>query len=551
MSHQVLKTAHITHHKMSLYASLFALCIALTYYYRAVIGIDIFNTYLPDLGPMPDGQEYLAGAISLLNEGRFGFRIGDDFLPSRYPFAYPVLLVPFVYFLEKKAVILAPYLANQTLGIIILIGTFLFFFCQKRFMAAGIAVLLLVTLPAFVIFSRSSMSENLGALTILAIFLLLYLAAKKSNFRYIVFASFILGLSLSVRLQHVLLAPALGAILLINSREASRRKLSIWQLLSVPLAFLVAVTPLLLYNWKTFGSPCSTGYDFWVPGSIAFKLEFILPNLLPIWNEFSLSQDAYRVAHIFGPGVYLTSPFIFLSIVSILRGFLSANLKSLAMMIAATVFCVGTLLYRFSNEGGVYFWDERFIYPLMILSIFPIADFFESSFRQRSFTKIRVKSCLILLLLLTLIGFPSIAGYPAKFTFSQTGSLLDRGYLGDRSFMYSTTVEYLETYDDGTATLIITDMVPFFVNSLLNENATVIPASGAHTFGFSTAQWKFDSDDRDQYIQRFLNKDDRIIFLSKEKLNTGIDPAFPNIPKQVWKKLSVSTDSLIYELISK
>ncbi|NER79348.1 MAG: hypothetical protein F6K42_07130 [Leptolyngbya sp. SIO1D8] len=522
-----------------IFASLLALLVALAYYYHAAIDIDIFNTGLLDLHPILDGPEYFSGAVSILRYGEFSIRIGDDFLPSRYPFGYSLFLVPFVYFLDGSDIILAPYIANQMIGLIFLLGTFFFFFLQRRFLGAGISVGLLVTLPAFILFSRSSMSENLGSAAILLFFFLLYLAKKRDGFKYTILASSLLGISLSIRLQYALLTPALGIALLLKTRNSSSNILPL-KLLLIPLTFAIASLPLLLCNYITVGEPFSTGYDFWVPDSISFSPKFIWPNLQPIWNEFSLSQNPYRVADISGTGVYLTPPFIILSIISILRSLANTNSKELAIISSAISLFSGTLLYSCS--------DARFFYPLMILSIFSITYLLEEIFNRRNQWNITIKFFVISILLFTLVGFPSAAGNPEKLAFSQTTSLLDETYLGDQSPSYSSIREYIEEYECQAKTLIITDMVIPYVSSLLSEDAVVIPATDNHDFRFSN-QWKFGADDCDQYIQRFLSRGDRIIFLSKEKLNTGTAPAFPDVSNRVWKKLPVSTDSLIYELV--
>src|SRR5438105_9097242 len=76
-----------------LVGTLLLLC-ALTFYYFAVLKVDYSKTALLDLGPGPDAMEYFAQAKAMLHDGWPSIQIGYDKLPSRFPFGYPVLIVP-------------------------------------------------------------------------------------------------------------------------------------------------------------------------------------------------------------------------------------------------------------------------------------------------------------------------------------------------------------------------------------------------------------------------------------------------------------------------
>ncbi len=78
-----------------LVGALLLLC-ALTFYYFAVLRIDYSKTMLLDLGPYPDATEYFAQAKALRREGWPSIQIGYDKLPSRFPFGYPVLMLPWL-----------------------------------------------------------------------------------------------------------------------------------------------------------------------------------------------------------------------------------------------------------------------------------------------------------------------------------------------------------------------------------------------------------------------------------------------------------------------
>jgi hypothetical protein len=82
---------------------------AVVFYFFAVLRIDYAKTALLDLHPHPDAVEYFAQAKSLLKEGRPQIQIGYDKLPSRFPFGYPVLMLPWLKILPERDSILAPF----------------------------------------------------------------------------------------------------------------------------------------------------------------------------------------------------------------------------------------------------------------------------------------------------------------------------------------------------------------------------------------------------------------------------------------------------------
>ena len=142
--------------------------IAFLFYWGAVLRIDLKQTSLLDLGPYPDAVEYFAQADSILNQGAPTIQIGFDKLPSRYPPGYPILMIPWLKSLPHNG-ILAPFRTNQTIGALLLAGSFIFYMAIGRPLAGGLAALLVATQPAFVSFSRSSMSDlSAGAVIVLA-----------------------------------------------------------------------------------------------------------------------------------------------------------------------------------------------------------------------------------------------------------------------------------------------------------------------------------------------------------------------------------------------
>src|SRR5437867_6288309 len=148
------------HSQFSLRAAtgIFCFVVSLLFYYGTVLRVDFKRTDLIDLGPYPDAVEYFAQANSILEKGAPTIQIGYDRLPSRYPPGYPVLMIPWLRFLPHNG-ILAPFRTNQTMGLLLLAGCFVLYLAIGRLLTGGLAVLLLASQPAFVTFSRSSMSD--------------------------------------------------------------------------------------------------------------------------------------------------------------------------------------------------------------------------------------------------------------------------------------------------------------------------------------------------------------------------------------------------------
>src|SRR5438067_12606782 len=168
--------------------------LSLFFYYGTVLRVQLKRTDLLDLGPYPDGVEYFALAKSILKEGAPTIQIGYDKLPSRYPPGYPLLMIPWLRFLPHNG-ILAPFRTNQTIGLLLLAGGFLFYFAIGRSLAGGLAALLIAIQLAFITFSRSSISDLSGAAAAVLAFTLVYFGLSQVRRWPIYCAAIVLGLS--------------------------------------------------------------------------------------------------------------------------------------------------------------------------------------------------------------------------------------------------------------------------------------------------------------------------------------------------------------------
>src|SRR6266446_5955025 len=192
---------------------IFCFVLSLLFYYGTVLRIDFKRTNFLDLGPYTDGVEYFAQAKSILKEGAPTIQIGYDKLPSRYPPGYPIMMIPWLRFLPHNG-ILAPFRTNQTIGLLLLAGSFVLYFVIGRPLAGGLAALLIATQPSFITFSRSSMSDLSGGAFVVLAFALVYLGLTWRRRLLIYCAAVVLGLSLCIRPQLVFMAPLLVAMAL-------------------------------------------------------------------------------------------------------------------------------------------------------------------------------------------------------------------------------------------------------------------------------------------------------------------------------------------------
>src|SRR5262245_6069016 len=154
--------------------------LSLFFYYGSVLRVQLKRTDLLDLGPYTDAVEYFAQANSILKGKAPAIQIGYDRLPSRYPPGYPILMLPWLKLLPHNK-ILAPFRTNQTIGLLLLVGGFGLFLAIGRPLAGGLGTLLLATQPAFISFTRSSMSDLSGATAAVLAFVLVYIGLRRAR----------------------------------------------------------------------------------------------------------------------------------------------------------------------------------------------------------------------------------------------------------------------------------------------------------------------------------------------------------------------------------
>ena len=474
---------------------IFCFVLALLFYYGAVLRIDFKRTDFLDLNPYPDGVEYFAQAKSILKEGAPTIQIGYDKLPSRYPPGYPILMIPWLRFLPHNG-ILAPFRTNQTIGLLLLAGSFVFYFAIGRPLAGGLAALLIATQPAFVTFSRSSMSDLSGGAVIVLAFALVYLGLAWRRRWLIYLAAIVLGLSLCIRPQLLFMAPLLIAMALFPANVSWTRWFMHCCLALV--VFAVAASPYFILNTLEFGHPLKTGYEFWVPAladkQAAFSLHNVPSQVGLIWSEITASWDQFRVANLFGTGTYVVPAFIFLSALGL--AFVRVRRFEISAFLAGIVYFVATVTYTYV-EGRFYI---PIFFLLVALAVLPA----EWAVGQALKGRFSIWSVGVLaVFLLSCIGYPSQSGFKPKGGRSQAWDALHYANGNGKSLRYEAQKEFIRIFRDAPG-IVLSDIDPAYLNALLPKPFVAAPIDDHHNYCYSRL-WHYGKAEAIRLVQSGLD----------------------------------------------
>jgi len=478
-----------------LVTGVFCFVLSLLFYYGTVLHIDFKRTNFLDLGPYPDGVEYFAQANSILKEGAPTIQIGYDKLPSRYPAGYPVLMIPWLRFLPHNG-ILAPFRTNQTIGLLLLAGSFLFYFAIGRPLAGGLATLLIATQPAFITFSRSSMSDLSGGAVAVLAFVLVYLGLGCRRRWLIYCAAIVLGLSLCIRPQLLFMAPLLIAMALFPVNGSWTR----WFMhcCFVLAVFAVAASPYFILNTLQFGSPLKTGYEFWVSAfadkPVPFSLNNVPAQVALIWSEITFSWDQFRVANLFGTGTYVVPAFILLSSIGLV--FARVRRFEISAFLAGITYLAATITYPYV-EGRFYIP----IFFLMVgLAVLPVEWALNEALKMRfSIWGFGV----LVVFLLSCVGYPSQSGFRPRGGRSQAWDALHYGSGNGKSPRYQAQKEFSRSFRDA-AGIVLSDIDPPYLNALLPKAFVAAPIDGSHNYCYSR-RWHYGKTEALQLVQRGLD----------------------------------------------
>jgi len=478
--------------------TLLFLC-ALTFYYFAVLRVDYNNTMLLSLDPRPDATEYFAQAKALRRDAWPYIQIGYEKLPSRYPFGYPILMLPWLKVLRGTDSVLAPFRTNQTMGLLLLLAVFAFYLYLAMPLTGGFTVLLLATLPVFFTFCRSSLSEISASLLIVLAFMFAYLGVREERRWKIYLGAVLLGLSLNVRIQSLFFAPLLLAIAVPPMRGARLRWF--FHCAAVPLVFVVAASPMLILNTIQFHSPLKTGYDLWASyfsrHHLLFCVRYIPRNALVLWREATLQPPGYEVAHIFGTGTSFVPPFLLLTCVALF--FIRFNWFVVCAFLASLSSFAAALCYLFGS-------DSRFYLPLLILlvavAVLPVTW---------AATNFFVGKRILIALPVFILFAGACLGYPSRSGYNTPG--IDRSQAWDALHFTPSpgqSTQLLAERDFARrlrrqSGIILSDIDPVYLNALLPHSFVAAPIDGDHNYQYSYI-WRYGGPQALALVERGLER---------------------------------------------
>ncbi len=512
----------------SFFAGALLLLCALTFYYFAVLKIDYGKTALLNLGPYPDATEYFAQAKTLLKEGWPSIQIGYDKLPSRYPFGYPALILPWLNVLPTADAVLAPFRTNQSLGLLLLLAVFGFYAYLAMPLTGGVAALLLATLPGFFIFCRSSMSEISASALVVFAFMFAYLGLKEEcRWKIYVSAAF-LGLSLNIRMQSLFFAP----LLLVMAFFPERRTRLRWLLHCVALLilFLLAASPGLALNTIEFHSAFKTGYDFWVPrvpkwSEPLFSLRYVPNNVARLWSEFALRRSGFSAANIFGTGTCFVPAFVLLTCVGLV--FIHKGRFTFCALLSGLTFLAAALVYSVA--------DIRLYLPLLLLLI-AVAALPVTWAAENLFTGKRIIVVLVVFALFSgaCVGYPSRSGYnTSAIDRSQAWDALQFTTPPAESTWFIAQRRFLEVFGRQPG-IVLSDIDPVYLNAFFPDWIVAAPLHWKHRYRFSR-NWHYGPDEALALVNRGLQQSHTVyaLFVSRQEMEEKM-VRLPHVDDYEW-----------------
>jgi len=511
-----------------LVGTLLFLC-ALTFYYFAVLGVDYSKTTLLNLAPHPDATEYFAQAKALERHGWPSIQIGYEKLPSRYPPGYPVLMLPWLKILPAADAVLAPFRTNQTMGFLLLLAVFAFYAYLAMPLTGGFAVLLVATLPGFFTFCRSSLSEVSASVLIVLAFMFAYLGVKEERRWKIYLSAVLLGLSLNVRLQSLFFAPLLLAMAVFPIRGVRWR----WLLhcAAVAAVFVLAASPVLLFNAIEFHSPFKTGYHFWIQyfgeNQLFFSPRYAPNNAAALWNEIALGPLGHHTANIFGTGTSFVPAFLLLTCAGLF--FIRLDRFVICTFLASLAFLAVILSHHYLLV------DSRYYLPLLILSIaiavLPVTWAAGNLFAGR---RIIIALAIFVLFAAACLGFPSRSGYDTRgIDRSQAWDALHFAGPPGRSTQFAAQRDFARLLK-GQPGIVLSDIDPVYLNALLPRSFVAAPIDGEHHYKWSLS-WHYDRPEALALVDRGLKQSLPIyaLFVSPDEMATK-QSRLPAIPGYEW-----------------
>ena len=223
-----------------------------------------------DLMPWPDGIEYAASGLNLVNGRGAVLHFGGYTYPSRYTGGYPLILE---FFFRVFGSDFEPFHASMILGLLAIFVAYMLARGVFGRLAATIAAVLLALSPVFITYSTLVMSDVPTFFVTICTGAMLMLATSEYVSKspqwmrlmaWVLFGVFA-GFSTIIRPTNATIVVGLVLCVLMVPLEdgdlASLLKVGI----AVAIGFAIPVAWQLQQNAINLGSPFASGYSWWVP----------------------------------------------------------------------------------------------------------------------------------------------------------------------------------------------------------------------------------------------------------------------------------------------
>jgi len=231
----------------------------------AVAMLFLPSYWASSLVPHADAGEYTITAQNLAHLKGYHITLLHRAYPSRYPFGFPLLLMPF-YWLPHATLATGIY-GVLTYAVLTVVATYVLARMMSTPLAGVIAAVSALLSSVFVIFSHYVLSEMAStALIALSAILLCRAVSQVTTTRACLVALVGLGatcgFAMLVHFTNVALVVSVALALVATHRVRAQGWRAFAAFASGPAC---AGSILALSNWATFGNVIATGYRFWRP----------------------------------------------------------------------------------------------------------------------------------------------------------------------------------------------------------------------------------------------------------------------------------------------
>lgn len=439
------------------------------------------RTLIPNLEPFPDTINYLTPARSVATGGPFKINREERSIGANVPPLYSVSLIPFYlinkdvrmyYFANVLMSIISLYLLYQILGKVIndkwIIGISLFFFATNFFMYW---------------YPQWAMAENI----VLPIFLLgiLQLVSRIST-KNIIIASLIPGLLYSAKYAYVPVSIAFGCLYLlrifrenIKSKKYITRDLVLYIVLGVFCVGLVILYAYLINGLNPFPGLFKLLQSF-IPSKVVEGNSGISHTVSNSWMSFQYMKTyfpRYLLSLVGNEDRFLWdfTPIVpkwigIISLVGLITGYLRK--KTCLISIYLTILLLAEILFM----SLFYAFDMRYVYhaiPTLVIGfslfLLLIKDFFLK--RKRYY--------LFFLLLVGILGL-----YVFQNTIRLKSQIMINLKYAETPWYYISVLKLNNYFKQDLATkpIVISPMVPYYIDYYSNGNYELLPLSTEQEF---------------------------------------------------------------------